>query len=91
MLQIVNIFHNMSIIELMKINGTEFFTIKEIAEKTGKEYFAVKQALFRAGIKPLARDALYSNAALDAIRDIKIGRPKKADKPPRPRKSHERD
>ena len=62
----------------MKINGKEFFTIREMAEKLDKEYFAVKQALFRAGIEPLTREHLYDSSAYEYLKNTPgKGRPKK--------------
>jgi hypothetical protein len=37
----------------------------------------INMRLFRLGIKPIAKDALYPASALDAIRDVTMGRPKK--------------
>jgi hypothetical protein len=74
-------------IKAMNINGREFFTIREMAEKLGKEYFAVKQALFRAGIKPVTTESLYDEKAFNAIKNSPgKGRPKKA-APEKPAKS----
>jgi hypothetical protein len=69
------------IIKSMKINGKEFFTIREMADKSGKEYFAVKQALFRAGIKPVTTESLYDEKALEFIKNSRPpGRPRKPKK-----------
>jgi hypothetical protein len=53
----------------------------------------VNMRLFRLGIKPISKDALYPISALDAISDIKMGRPKKSEtktiskaKPAKPKK-----
>jgi hypothetical protein len=69
----------------MFINGKEFLTVKNMAEKLGKETSAVKSLLFRYGIEPISRDALYSIEAFNAIKDAPgKGRPKKAATPNKP-------
>ena len=56
----------------------EGFTIKEMAEILGIKPDTVKQRLSIAKIKPLFREAVYPESALDAIRDVPgKGRPKK--------------
>ena len=53
-------------------------TITEIAEKLGITYLTAKQRLLRAGIKPITKEAVYPETALENIRIVKpIGRPKK--------------
>jgi predicted ArsR family transcriptional regulator len=57
-------------------------TIKEMAEALKIEPNTVKQRLFQAGIKPITKDALYDEAALEAIRNVPgKGRPPKAKQP----------
>jgi hypothetical protein len=57
----------------------EGLTIAEIAEALGIPYETAKVRLFRAGIKPKTKDALYDHSALEAIRNVPgKGRPKKA-------------
>jgi hypothetical protein len=65
----------------MKINGQEFITVQEMAKKLGVPANTVNQRLFQKGIKPVSKDALYELSALDAIKDIPMGRPKKAAEP----------
>jgi len=61
----------------MTVNGKEYITIKEMAERLGKKPNAVKQLLYNAGIKPVSRDALYEMEAFEAIKDAPPpGRPK---------------
>jgi len=63
----------------MKINGKEFFTIREMAEILEKDRFAIRQALFRAGIEPVSPEALYDESALEYLKNTPgKGRPKKA-------------
>ena len=53
-------------------------TITEIAEKLGITYLTAKQRLLRAGIKPITKEAVYPETALEGIRVVKsVGRPKK--------------
>jgi predicted ArsR family transcriptional regulator len=53
-------------------------TINEIAEKLGITYLTAKQRLLRAGIKPLTKEAIYPNDVIDKIKNVEMGRPKKA-------------
>jgi hypothetical protein len=65
----------------MKLNG-DFLTIAEIAKKLGISYITAKQRLLRAGIKPVAKDAIYPVESVEAIRNVSgKGRPKKAPEP----------
>jgi hypothetical protein len=59
----------------VKVEG---MTIKEMSEQLGINTSAVKKRIFTAGIKPLTREAIYSNETLEAIRNVlPKGRPKK--------------
>jgi hypothetical protein len=74
----------------MFINGKEFLTVKELSERSKRTPKAVKQFLFREGIKPESKDALYNIEALHAILNAPPqGRPKKpaSEAPKKPRKS----
>jgi hypothetical protein len=62
----------------MKVMGGEYFTVQDMAKSLDVTPKVVNMRLFRLGIKPISRDALYPITALDAIRDITMGRPKKA-------------
>ncbi|MDR1286287.1 MAG: hypothetical protein LBK08_01630 [Treponema sp.] len=69
------------------MNNMEGLTIAEMAEMLGIPYETAKVRLFRAGIKPVTKDALYDKSALEAIRNVPgKGRPKKA-KPEAPAKA----
>ena len=60
-------------------NDMQGVTITEIAKKLGITYLTAKQRLLRAGIKPLTKEAVYPESALEAIRNVPSkGRPKKA-------------
>ena len=53
-------------------------TISEMAKELGIDKNAVLQRLFVAKIKPITKEALYDNSALEAIRNVPgKGRPKK--------------
>jgi len=68
----------------MKLNG-EYLTIIEMAEKLEITYITAKQRLLRAGIKPIAKDAIYEKSVLEVIRNVPSkGRPKKAAEPVKP-------
>ena len=59
-------------------NSMKGFTITEIANKLGITYLAAKQRLLRAGIKPITKEAVYSETALEAIRVVApVGWPRK--------------
>jgi hypothetical protein len=68
-------------INTMKVTGGEYLTVQEMSNILGESTNTLKKRLFRLGIKPLAKDALYPSSALDAIRDVTMGRPKKEGKP----------
>jgi hypothetical protein len=60
------------------IFSMEGLTITEMSELLGIPYETAKVRLFRAGIKPITKDALYEKSALEAIRDVPgKGRPPK--------------
>jgi predicted RNA polymerase sigma factor len=65
-------------------------TITEIAKKLGISYNTAKQRLFRAGVKPITKEALYEESALEKVRVVApVGWPRKAvptEKPVRKRK-----
>jgi predicted ArsR family transcriptional regulator len=70
----------------MIVNGKEFLTVKEMAERLEISPNTAKHRLFQAGIAPTTKDALYDEAALEAIRNVPgKGRPAK-DKPEVPAK-----
>jgi hypothetical protein len=59
----------------------EGFTLAELAEALEIPQKTVEMRLFRAGIKPIMRGAIYDKSALEAIRSVPgKGRPKKAPK-----------
>jgi hypothetical protein len=65
----------------MKVTGGEYFTVQDMAKNLDVTPKVVNMRLFRLGIKPLAKDALYPISTLNAIRDVTMGRPKKAVEP----------
>jgi membrane-anchored protein YejM (alkaline phosphatase superfamily) len=53
-------------------------TIQEMAEKLGITEKAVYTRLLKAGIRPITRQVIYPESALEQIREVsKGGRPKK--------------
>jgi hypothetical protein len=64
-------------IKTMKVTGGEYFTVQDMSGILGESTNTINKRLFRLGIKPIAKDALYPSSALDAIRDVTMGRPKK--------------
>ena len=56
----------------------EGLTLNELAEALDIPQKTVEMRLFRAGIKPIMRGAIYDKSALEAIRNVPgKGRPKK--------------
>ena len=56
----------------------EGLILNELAEALGIPQKTVEMRLFRAGIKPIMRGAIYDKSALEAIRNVPgKGRPKK--------------
>jgi len=69
----------------MDINGKEFITVHEMAERLGKKKYAVQKLLQNYGLKPISKDALYPIEAFEAIKNAPApGRPPKkpASEPP---------
>ena len=60
----------MPIILGMFINGKEFLTVEEMAERLGKNKPAIRQLLHNKGHKPVSKDALYAVEAFDEIKNI---------------------
>ncbi len=61
-----------------------------MADKLGEKPNTVNQRLFQAGIKPVSKDAIYEETALEAIQSIQMGRPKKPTTNPSPEPSPKR-
>jgi len=60
----------------MEVKG---FTIQELSDELGIPYKTVHKRLETAGIKPLVKEAIYPESALEAIRNVPgKGRPPKA-------------
>jgi len=55
----------------------EGLTASEMAEKLGLKLKTVKKRLEAANIRPLTMEAVYPADALEIIRDVSMGRPKK--------------
>ena len=53
-------------------------TITEMADILGVPQRTIERRIQRAHIKPLTKEALYPSDTLEKIRDVKMGRPKKA-------------
>jgi hypothetical protein len=71
------------------INGKKFWTVNEMADELQEKPNTIKQRLFQAGKTPVCKDALYDEDALETIRNIQMGRPKKpaSEAPNEPRKT----
>ena len=55
-------------------------TIDEMMDALNMSFKAVEARIQRAKIKPITRRVLYPIGTTEAIRDVKMGRPKKVDK-----------
>ena len=65
----------------------EGYTAKEMADILGINLKAAKLRIFRAGIKPITKDALYDKSVLEILKNVPgKGRPKKAVPEPEPAK-----
>ena len=67
----------------MRMTG---LTIDEMCKTLKLPFKTVEARIQRAGIKPISRQAIYPPETLEAIRDVKMGRPKKAAEPAKPAK-----
>ena len=61
----------------MIINGKEFLTVQEMANKENVSQNTIKQRLFQHDQKPVCKDAIYSLSSYEIIKDAKMGRPPK--------------
>jgi predicted ArsR family transcriptional regulator len=59
-------------------------TIDEIAEELGIPWKTAHKRIETLGIKPLSYKAIYDPSVVDRIRNVKMGRPKKAPPEPEP-------
>jgi hypothetical protein len=60
-------------------NGSmQGMTISEMAKELNIPAATVKMRLNRAGIKPFCQEALYTSDDFEKIKDVTMGRPKKA-------------
>jgi len=56
----------------------EGLTISEMSKKLSVLPRTVERRIQRAGIKPLSKEAVYPLNTLEKIKDVTMGRPKKA-------------
>ena len=67
------------------IMNMEGYTAKEIADILGINLKATKLRIFREGIKPITKDALYDKSVLEILKKTPgKGRPRKAAPEPEP-------
>jgi hypothetical protein len=56
----------------------EGYTMKELAAILNIPVKTINMRIFRAGIKPMTKDALYNKSVLETIRNVKpVGWPRK--------------
>jgi Mn-dependent DtxR family transcriptional regulator len=58
----------------------EGYTLDEMAKVLKIKPDSVLKRLQKAGIEPISRAVLYDKSALETIRNVQMGRPKKAKK-----------
>ena len=58
----------------------EGYTLEEMANFLKIKPDSVLKRLQKVGIEPISRAVLYDKSALEAIRNVQMGRPKKAKK-----------
>jgi hypothetical protein len=58
--------------------GMDGLTIDEMCEKLKLPFKTVETRIQRAGIKPKTKQAIYPYETLDIIKNVAMGRPKKA-------------
>lgn len=55
-------------------------TVSEIAKELKISVDAVRKRIETAGIMPISREAVYDKNVVKILKDVKMGRPKKAAK-----------
>ena len=68
-----------------KISDTSYMeglTASEMAERLGLKLKTVKKRLEAANVRPLTKEAVYPAEAIETIRNVSMGRPKKPPEPP---------
>jgi predicted ArsR family transcriptional regulator len=63
-------------------------TLSEMSKELNIPVNTLRQRITRLGIKPLTKEAIYSRADFERIKDVAMGRPKKSadPKPAKPKK-----
>jgi hypothetical protein len=56
-------------------------TLSEMSKELKVPVNTLRQRITRLGIKPLTKEAIYSRADFEKIRNVEMGRPKKAAEP----------
>ena len=59
------------------MNSMTGITIDEMCEKLGLSFKTVSARIYRAGLKPITRQALYAPDTIDIISNVTMGRPPK--------------
>jgi hypothetical protein len=63
----------------MKVKQGEYLTIQDMAKELKESTNTINKRIFRLGIKPLTRDALYPASVLEILKNTPgKGRPKAA-------------
>jgi predicted ArsR family transcriptional regulator len=55
--------------------------LSEMSEELNIPVNTLRQRITRLGIKPMTKEAVYSRADFEKIKDVEMGRPKKAAEP----------
>jgi hypothetical protein len=69
-----NVLYFVVYVDNREVNG---LTISEISAALGIKPRTAEKRLEKQGIKPITREALYPDNAIEAIRNIRMGRPPK--------------
>jgi Mn-dependent DtxR family transcriptional regulator len=62
----------------------EGYTLEEMAKVLKIKPDSVLKRLQKAGIEPITRAVLYDKSALEVIKNVQMGRPRKAGEPEKP-------
>jgi predicted ArsR family transcriptional regulator len=66
--------------KITDIRSMEGMTVSEIAKELKISVDAVRKRIETAGIMPISREAVYDKNVVKILKDVKMGRPKKAAK-----------
>jgi predicted ArsR family transcriptional regulator len=62
----------------MRLSG-DYFTVQEMSSILGESKNTVKKRILRLDIKAIVKNALYTRADFNKIKNVSMGRPKKSE------------